>query len=150
MAVPRATEGRGTSPTSRARRPGGRAPAGGAKRLQIELKRAYEPPSPRDGGRVLVDRLWPRGVSREKIKIDAWLKDLGPTTPLRKWFGHDPTRWRGFRQRYTRELAGKQALLDELVTYARRGRLTLVFGARDTVHNEAAVIREVLERKRVR
>ncbi len=121
-----------------------------AERLLIELKRAYEPPSPNDGPRVLVDRVWPRGIRREKLKIVAWLKDLGPSTALRKWFGHDPDKWLEFRTRYLRELSGKRTLLNELASTARRGRLTLVFGARDTVHNQAAVIKEALERKRSR
>ena len=116
----------------------------------IQLKRAYDPPSRRDGVRILVDRVWPRGMTREQIRIDAWLKDLGPSTRLRQWFGHDPRRWREFRQRYIGELAGKRILLDELSSTARRRTLTLVFGARDAIHNQAVVIKEVLERKRVR
>lgn len=119
-----------------------------AKGLVVQLKRAYDPPSPRDGSRVLVDRLWPRGVTKEKLKIDAWMRDLGPSDALRKWFGHDPTRWEGFRRRYLRELARKKGLLRELVAHARGGKLTLVYSAHDSVHNQAVVIKEVLARDR--
>lgn len=119
-------------------------------RLTVTLKRAYDPPGRGDGPRVLVDRVWPRGVSKERLKAVAWLKELGPSTGLRKWFGHDPARWQAFRGRYRRELAAKSALLEELAGYGRRGRLTLVFGARDPVHNQAAVIKEMLETGRSR
>lgn len=114
-------------------------------RLRVALRRAYDPPGRSDGPRVLVDRVWPRGVSRERLKIVAWLKELGPSTALRKWFGHDPARWPAFRDRYRKELAAKRTLLDELARYARRGKVTLVFGARDPVRNQAAVIKEVLD-----
>ena len=114
------------------------------------MKRAYDPPAPSDGPRVLVDRVWPRGVSKGRLKIVAWLRDLGPSTALRKWFGHDPARWAVFRERYRRELADKGGLLDELAGYARGGRLTLVFGARDPEHNQAVVINEELSRRRSR
>lgn len=114
--------------------------------MRIALRRAYESARRGDGPRVLVDRVWPRGVSKERLKIVAWLKDLGPSTALRKWFGHDPAKWDVFRERYLEELAAKRALLDELAAYARNGKLTLVYGARDPVHNQAAVIEEVLTR----
>ena len=119
-------------------------------RLTVTLKRAYDPPGRGDGPRVLVDRVWPRGVSKERLKAVAWLKELGPSTGLRKWFGHDPARWQTFRARYRRELAAKGALLEELAGYARQGKLTLVFGARDPLHNQAVVIKEMLERERGR
>ncbi|HKV46378.1 MAG TPA: DUF488 family protein [bacterium] len=112
----------------------------------MSLKRAYEPPSPGDGRRVLVDRVWPRGLSKAAIKIDAWLGDLGPSTGLRKWFGHDPAKWEGFRARYRKELAAKRSRLADLAEWARHGTLTLVYGARDPVHNQAVVIKEVLGR----
>jgi uncharacterized protein YeaO (DUF488 family) len=112
--------------------------------LAVQIKRAYDPPAPGDGGRVLVDRVWPRGVTKDAIKIDAWLRDLGPSSEIRKWFGHDPARWEEFRRRYLRELQGKKPLLRELVRHARRGKLTLVYGARDTLHNQAVVIKEFL------
>lgn len=111
----------------------------------IHLKRAYVPPSEVDGGRVLVDRVWPRGVTKRALRIDAWLRDLGPSTTLRQWFGHDPEKWEEFRRRYRCELADKHLLLQELVGHARQGMLTLVYSARDTPHNQAVVIKEVLE-----
>jgi uncharacterized protein YeaO (DUF488 family) len=120
-------------------------PSAADRRLAVRLRRAYDPPAPADGGRVLVDRLWPRGVSREQLRVDAWLRDLGPSDALRRWFGHDPARWEEFRRRYRRELAAKRALLDELAGYARGGTLTLVYGARDPEHNQAVVIKELLE-----
>ena len=116
-----------------------------AARLDVRLKRAYEPPAPHDGPRVLVDRLWPRGVKKDDLKIDAWLRELGPSTGLRRWFGHDPEKWEAFRARYRVELARKPALLSQLADYARGGKLTLVFGARDPAHNQAVVIKELLD-----
>lgn len=104
--------------------------------------RAYDAPGPDDGYRVLVDRLWPRGRTREELRLDAWDRELGPSNELRHWFGHDLARWDEFRARYRAELAApeKARLLDELADRARRGRLTIVFGARDTEHNQARVI----------
>ncbi|HVH30243.1 MAG TPA: DUF488 family protein [bacterium] len=146
---------RATSPTRGGRRKsaGSRSKPRSArlertKRFVIQLKRAYEPSSSRDGARVLVDRVWPRGMTRQKMKIDAWLRDLGPSTALRKWFGHDPANWEEFRARYRKELNAKRPLFDDLAAHARDGKLTLVFGARDLVHNQAVVIKEVLEGKR--
>lgn len=128
-------------------RPGlARVPKGGV--LSIKLKRAYDPPSRDDGARVLVDRIWPRGLTKEKIKIVAWLRDLGPSTALRKWFGHDPAKWPEFHDRYVRELTEKRQLLRQLAGLARSGRLTLVYSARDTEHNQAVVIQELLTRQR--
>jgi uncharacterized protein YeaO (DUF488 family) len=115
--------------------------------LTVRLKRAYEAPGRGDGPRVLVDRVWPRGVSRDQLRIVAWLKDLGPSTALRTWFGHDPAKWNAFRERYRAELARKRSLLDELAGYARGGKVTLVFGARDPAHNQAVVLKEVLEER---
>jgi uncharacterized protein YeaO (DUF488 family) len=115
----------------------------------IKLKRAYEPASPDDGYRVLVDRLWPRGIAKSDLKIDSWEKDLGPSTELRKWFGHDPERWTEFRKRYLQELddPGKQQLLESLADRARQGTVTLIYSARDTEHNQAVVLKEALERR---
>jgi uncharacterized protein YeaO (DUF488 family) len=138
------------SSTGGSKRRGDRPGTSGAKRLVIVLKRVYDRPSASDGGRVLVDRVWPRGVSKEKIRLAAWLGDLGPSARLRKWFGHDPEKWQEFRRRYQEELLAKRALLDELTTHARHGNLTLLFGARDPVHNQAVVIKEVLERRLAR
>lgn len=110
------------------------------------MKRAQEPASAADGHRVLIDRLWPRGVSRERARLDAWERDLAPSTELRKWFGHDPARFVEFRRRYVEELRGQRPLLTELRRQAREGRLTLVYAARDTEHNDAVVLVEVLRR----
>ena len=111
---------------------------------RIRLKRAYEPATDDDGRRVLVDRLWPRGVSKAEAAIDEWAKDLAPSTELRKWFGHDPRRWQAFRSRYRAELATFGDDLDRLRDVARAGTLTLVYAARDQAHNDAVVLREVL------
>ncbi len=99
-----------------------------------------------DGYRVLVDRLWPRGVSRERAKLDVWEKELAPSTELRKWFGHEPGRFEEFRRRYVEELRGRRSELTDLRRRARSGTLTLVYGARDNEHNEAVVIAEVLRK----
>lgn len=107
----------------------------------IVLKRAYEPAEPGDGSRVLVDRLWPRGVSKADAKLDAWMKAIAPSAELRTWFGHDPARWDEFRVRYRRELDAHRDLLADLRARARRGRLTLVYSARDEAHNDAVVLR---------
>lgn len=110
----------------------------------IKLKRAYNPPSPRDGKRILIDRLWPRGVRKSDAAIDRWIKDIAPSTALRKWFGHDPARWRDFRRRYAAEIRDHADSLAELRAAARKGPITLVFGARDEFHNDAVVLRDVL------
>ena len=115
--------------------------------MPIELKRAYDPPAASDGWRVLVDRIWPRGIAREDLRVDAWLKDLAPSAELRKWFAHDPKRWDEFRQRYARELEQRRDAVEQLVERARAGRVTLVFGARDVEHSNAAALKEYLERR---
>lgn len=114
--------------------------------VSIVIKRAYEDPSPADGYRVLVDRIWPRGKRREALALDQWAKELGPSTVLRQWFGHDPQRWEEFRERYRRELDTPQVreLLASLLHSAGRGPLTLVYSARDEQHNQAIVLRELL------
>jgi uncharacterized protein YeaO (DUF488 family) len=112
--------------------------------LDVRLKRAYEPAEASDGYRVLVDRLWPRGVSREDARLDDWARELAPSTELRRWFGHDPGRFDEFRHRYREELAQHADELEELRARARSGPLTLVFGARDTEHNDAVVLAEAL------
>jgi uncharacterized protein YeaO (DUF488 family) len=108
----------------------------------VRITRAYEPASEGDGFRVLVDRLWPRGVSKEKARLDTWMKEIAPSTVLRRWFGHDPARWDEFERRYRAELAEpeRRHLVDELANRARHGPVTLVYGARDTAHNEAVVL----------
>jgi uncharacterized protein YeaO (DUF488 family) len=115
-----------------------------AKHPRVQLKRAYAPPSPEDGVRVLVDRLWPRGLRKSEAVINRWVKDVSPSTELRRWFGHDPKRWVEFRRRYKAELANKSELLVELRAIARTDMLTLVFAARDELHNEAVVLRDIL------
>lgn len=116
---------------------------------RVSLQRAYDEPSAYDGYRVLVDRVWPRGRRKEDLQLDAWERDLGPSTQLRKWFGHDPARWGRFQARYRAELADpdRSRTLDALARLARRGRVTIVFGARDAEHNQARVIAEELERR---
>jgi uncharacterized protein YeaO (DUF488 family) len=111
---------------------------------RIKLKRAYLPAAANDGTRILVDRLWPRGVRKSAAAIDLWVKDIAPSTALRNWFGHDPTRWPEFRRRYTAELRGHPDQLAELRARARRRPVTLVFAARDELHNDAVVLRAVL------
>ena len=116
----------------------------GTKSPNVRLKRAYEQPSSEDGTRVLVDRLWPRGVRKTSASIDFWVKDVAPSTELRKWFGHDPIRWDEFQRRYQAELARHPDALEELRALAKGGRLTLVYAARDELHNEAIVLRDLL------
>jgi uncharacterized protein YeaO (DUF488 family) len=115
--------------------------------MPIDLKRAYDPPARSDGRRILVDRVWPRGIAKDDLQIDAWLKVLAPSTGLRKWFGHDPAKWDEFKKRYARELEQRSEALEDLVEKARAGHVTLVFGAKDTEHNNAVALREILERR---
>jgi uncharacterized protein YeaO (DUF488 family) len=110
----------------------------------IKLKRAYEPPDAEDGMRILVDRLWPRGLKKAAAAIDLWAKDIAPSTELRQWFGHQTDRWDEFRRRYAAELERKTDLIEELRALARRGPITLVFSAHDAAHNDAVVLRTVL------
>src|SRR5215213_7148631 len=114
--------------------------------MSIQIKRAYEPASPDDGHRVLIDRLWPRGVSRQSAKLDEWVKELAPSTELRQWFGHEPARFEEFRRRYIAELRDEGLTLTALRRRAREGRLTLVYSAHDTEHNDAVVLAEILRR----
>jgi uncharacterized protein YeaO (DUF488 family) len=110
----------------------------------VRLKRAYEPRSADDGTRILVDRLWPRGVSKKQAAIDQWVKDIAPSTELRRWFGHDPDRWEEFRRRYAKEVHQKADLLQQLRSLARKGPITLVYAARDEEHNAAIELRELI------
>ena len=114
--------------------------------MDVRLKRVYEPANHSDGYRILIDRLWPRGMSRERAALDAWEPELAPSTELRTWFGHDPHRFEEFRRRYADELRSQRPRLTELRRQARDGRLTLVFSARDTEHNDAVVLAEVVRR----
>jgi uncharacterized protein YeaO (DUF488 family) len=114
--------------------------------VDVRLKRAYDPAASADGYRVLIDRLWPRGVSRARAKLDDWEKTLPPSTELRRWFGHDPKRFEEFRQRYIEELRRERPRLTALRRRAQEGTLTLVYSAHDTKHNDAVVLAEVLRR----
>jgi uncharacterized protein YeaO (DUF488 family) len=114
-------------------------------RGRIQLKRAYEPAQSGDGLRVLVDRLWPRGLHKDAARIDLWLKEIAPSKELRQWFGHDPARWEGFQQRYRAELRDRTDLLGEIEGALHEGPVTLVFAASDAEHNNAVVLRDVLE-----
>jgi uncharacterized protein YeaO (DUF488 family) len=113
----------------------------------INLKRAYEPAAKTDGERILVERLWPRGVSKDRAKIDLWLKDAAPSTELRKWFGHDPEKWQQFRRRYVAELKEKVDVIKMLKQKAKKGRVTFVYAAHDEEHNGALALKEFLEKK---
>ena len=110
----------------------------------LSLKRAYETPAVSDGRRILVDRLWPRGLTKEHAAIDEWMKELAPSTALRRWFGHDPAKWSEFRRRYKSELARQSEALDRLARLASKRRVTLVFSGRDETHNDAVVLASVL------
>ena len=125
----------------------GRVDAGVGRGISTKLKRAYEPASKDDGLRILVERLWPRGVSKQKAKIDLWLKDLAPSTELRKWYGHDPAKWPQFKKRYWAELKDHGDLLALLSTLVRRGAVTFVYAARDVERNSALALKEFLERR---
>ena len=111
-------------------------------RPEIELKRAYDAASEADGFRILVERLWPRGVSKQDARIDLWAKEVAPSTELRKWFGHDPDKWEEFRRRYTAELEARPGALDPLLEQVRAGKVTFVYGSRETRFNNAAALRE--------
>ena len=114
----------------------------------IQLKRIYEPPQPTDGCRILVDRVWPRGLSKERAQIALWLKEIGPSTGLRQWFGHDPERWTEFQRRYRRELRDKSDLLARIKELEKEhGTATLLFSARDEKRNQAVVLRDVLAKR---
>ena len=110
----------------------------------IRIKRAYEPAAHDDGARILIDRLWPRGVKKEVLALDQWAKELSPSTELRQWFGHDPALWEEFRQRYAAELRPHADLLESLRALARKGPITLVYGAHDEAHNNAVAMRGFL------
>ena len=113
----------------------------------VQIKRAYSQPIPNDGVRILVDRVWPRGCTKEHLQLDAWRKDLAPSTALRKWFGHDPRKWVEFSVRYRKELQQPElrSAIDELAKLARTQRITLVFSAKSTTQNQAVILKELIE-----
>ena len=113
--------------------------------MSIAVKRVYEPAAKSDGYRVLVDRVWPRGLKKEDAALDIWARDLAPSSALRQWFGHDPAHWEGFRHRYASELDKHKSLWQPLVTHAERHRVTLLFGAKDEEHNQAVALKMYLD-----
>ena len=118
---------------------------GGGVIDMIKIKRVYGPPSSADGKRILIDRLWPRGLKKEEVRIDEWMKDIAPSGELRKWFGHDPEKWGEFKKRFFTELKDKKDLVDKLVSMARKGRVTLLFGSKEERFNNAVALREYIE-----
>jgi len=115
--------------------------------MVIRIKRIYEPATEEDGFRILIDRLWPRGIKKEKAKIDMWLKEIAPSNELRKWFSHDPEKWKEFKKKYAKELAAKPELLKKMRQIEReKGTVTLLYSARDLEHNNAATLKAVLEK----
>jgi len=119
-----------------------------AKVPDIRVKRVYEPEADSDGVRILIDRLWPRGVSKTELKLDAWMKDVAPGTELRKWFDHDPAKWAEFRSRYDEELDANPAAVEALRGKIGKGPATLLYGAKDETHNQAVALKDYLARRR--
>jgi len=115
--------------------------------MKLKIKRVYEKPEKEDGTRILVDRLWPRGLTKEKAAIDLWLKEVAPSTALRKWFSHDPAKWPTFKQKYRQEIKENKSQVAILKEQLMKGVVTLVYGAKDEEHNEALVLKEWLQRK---
>ncbi len=114
----------------------------------ITIKRVYDPPSRDDGKRILIDRLWPRGLKKEAAQVDEWMKDVAPSTALRKWFGHDPEKWGEFKRRFFKELHGKEKVFDGLADLARKGSLTLLYGSKEKRFNNASALKEYIEDRR--
>lgn len=114
--------------------------------MKVKIKRVYKQPTVDDGQRILIDRLWPRGLTKEKARVDLWLKDIAPSTELRAWFGHDPTKWSEFQRRYQKELESNAEVVTQLCKVLKSGPATLVYGAKDEVHNDAVVLKAYLER----
>lgn len=114
--------------------------------MKLHLKRVYEPPADADGLRVLVDRLWPRGLTKAEAAVDLWLKEVAPSADLRKWFGHDPAKWAEFRRRYRAELDERADEIDQLRQCGGKGNVTLLYGAKDEKHNQAVVLKEYIEK----
>jgi uncharacterized protein YeaO (DUF488 family) len=115
--------------------------------MKLQIKRVYDEPSEADGTRILIDRLWPRGVSKAKAKVDLWLKAIAPSTPLRQWFGHDPGKWEEFKKRYEDELNHNSEAVAQLRAHLAQGTVTLVYGAKDQEHNDAVVLQEYLRKR---
>lgn len=115
--------------------------------MQLHIKRVYEEPDKEDGERVLIDRLWPRGLTKEKARVDLWLKDIAPSTQLRNWFGHDPVKWAEFKKRYIGEIEKNDHVLMQLEEILKKGKVTLVYGAKDKDHNDAVVLKEYFEKR---
>jgi uncharacterized protein YeaO (DUF488 family) len=113
----------------------------------VKIKRVYDPPVPDDGKRILIDRLWPRGLKKEGARIDKWIKELAPSTELRKWFNHEPEKWGEFRKRFFSELRGKRDAVDVIVNAARKGPVTLLFGSKEKRFNNAVALKEYIEAK---
>jgi uncharacterized protein YeaO (DUF488 family) len=111
----------------------------------IKIKRIYDLASPKDGKRILVDRLWPRGIRKDEAKIDEWLKDIAPSNELRKWFSHDPSKWQEFKKRYEKELKDKSLILKRIRNEVKTGTITLLYAAKDEEYNNALVLKEILE-----
>ena len=126
-----------------------RQPVNRKRRTDVRVKRVYDAPGEQDGKRILVDRLWPRGLTKEKAAVDLWLKDIAPSTELRKWFRHDPAKWTEFQKRYRAEVKKNADSFSVLKREAETGRITLLFGAKDEEHNEALVLRSILDRARI-
>ena len=115
--------------------------------MTVKLKRVYEEPSESDGTRILVDRLWPRGLTKEKAKVDVWLKEIAPSTELRKWFNHEPSKWPEFKKRYQAEMSNNTEVLSALKKHLANGKATIVYGAKDEEHNDAVVIKQYLDKR---
>jgi uncharacterized protein YeaO (DUF488 family) len=113
--------------------------------MKIRIKRVYEKPEKADGFRILVDRVWPRGMTKEKAAVDLWLKEVAPTTELRKWFGHDPDKWNEFKKRYLKALKNNKEAVDQIKEHLKKGTVTLVYSAKDEKHNQAVVLQEMIK-----
>src|SRR5512147_293411 len=111
----------------------------------LKIKRVYDPPSDDDGKRILIDRLWPRGLSKDEAQIDEWAKNVAPSTRLRKWFSHDPGKWSEFRQRFFTELGAEQESVDSIIAAARKGTVTLLYGSKEERYNNAVALKELLD-----
>ena len=115
--------------------------------MNIQVKRVYDPPGASDGTRILVDRLWPRGLSKASVKLDEWMKEIAPSNELRQWFGHDESKWEEFQKRYFKELDNHSDLIEQLLQKSHTGKLTLLFAAKDEEHNNAVALKKYLEKK---